>query len=155
MVCYFFAFLLFWAPLCLVVGANKYFFGALYKISDGVLHSTGDAMSSSTSYCRGVKSWPSLSYTPTWTLTSLSSSSSSCRRVDLDLAPYHRLRLGLRRPRQGCSGRRANLEFAIYDLLHYTPTVDGDILVNGVFSSSRFGLGHPYKHLCPIFRIVR
>ncbi len=30
---YFFAFLLFWAPLCLVVGAKKYFFGALYKNS--------------------------------------------------------------------------------------------------------------------------
>ncbi len=30
-VSYFFAFLLFWAPLCLVVGAKKYFFGALYK----------------------------------------------------------------------------------------------------------------------------
>ncbi len=32
---YFFAFLLFWAPLCLVGGAKKYFFGALYKNSDG------------------------------------------------------------------------------------------------------------------------
>ena len=32
---YFFAFLLFLAPLCLVVGAKKYFFGALYKNSDG------------------------------------------------------------------------------------------------------------------------
>ena len=27
--------LLFWAPLCLAVGAKKYFFGALYKNSDG------------------------------------------------------------------------------------------------------------------------
>ncbi len=26
--------LLFWAPLCLVAGAKKYFFGALYKNSD-------------------------------------------------------------------------------------------------------------------------
>ncbi len=33
-VSYFFTFLLFWAPLCLVVGAKKYFFGALYKNSD-------------------------------------------------------------------------------------------------------------------------
>ncbi len=33
-VSYFFAFLLFWAPLCLVVGAKKYFFGALYKNND-------------------------------------------------------------------------------------------------------------------------
>ncbi len=30
-VSYFFAFLLFWAPLCLVVGTKKYLFGALYK----------------------------------------------------------------------------------------------------------------------------
>ncbi len=34
-VSYFFAFLLFWAPLCLVGGAKQYFFGALYKNSDG------------------------------------------------------------------------------------------------------------------------
>ncbi len=33
-VSYFVSFLLFWAPSCLVVGAKKYFFGALYKISD-------------------------------------------------------------------------------------------------------------------------
>ncbi len=32
----FFAFLLFWAPLCFVVGAKKYFFGALYKNSEVV-----------------------------------------------------------------------------------------------------------------------
>ncbi len=32
-VSYFFDFWLFWAPLCLVVGAKKYFFGALYKNS--------------------------------------------------------------------------------------------------------------------------
>ncbi len=37
-VSYFFTFLLFWAPLCLVVGAKKYFFGALYKISDAHVH---------------------------------------------------------------------------------------------------------------------
>ncbi len=35
-VSYFFTFLLFWAPLCLVVRANKYFFGALYKDSDAL-----------------------------------------------------------------------------------------------------------------------
>ncbi len=34
---YFFAFFLFWAPSCLVVGAKKYFFGAVYKNSDGTL----------------------------------------------------------------------------------------------------------------------
>ncbi len=33
-VSYFLAFFLFWAPLCLVVGAKKYFFGALYKNSN-------------------------------------------------------------------------------------------------------------------------
>jgi hypothetical protein len=33
-VSYLFTFLLFWAPLCLVVGAKKYFFCALYKNSD-------------------------------------------------------------------------------------------------------------------------
>ncbi len=32
----FFTLLLFWAPLCLVVGAKKYFFGALYKNTDGL-----------------------------------------------------------------------------------------------------------------------
>ncbi len=36
-VSYFFAFLLFWVPLWLVVGAKKYFFGALYKNSDEVV----------------------------------------------------------------------------------------------------------------------
>ncbi len=33
-------FLLFWAPLCLVVGAKKYFFGALYKNSEDPLFGT-------------------------------------------------------------------------------------------------------------------
>ena len=38
-VSYFFTFWLFWAPLCLVVGAKKYFSGALYKNSDDVVGS--------------------------------------------------------------------------------------------------------------------
>ncbi len=36
---YLFALLLFWAPLCLVVGAKTYFFGALYKNSGASMHS--------------------------------------------------------------------------------------------------------------------
>jgi hypothetical protein len=41
-VSYFVAFLLFWAPLCLVVGAKKYFVGALYKTGDGFVTVTSD-----------------------------------------------------------------------------------------------------------------
>ncbi len=39
---YFFTFLLFWAPLCLVLGATKYFFGALYKTGDAFFNFNTD-----------------------------------------------------------------------------------------------------------------
>ncbi len=43
-VSYFFVFLLFWAPLCLVVGVNKYFFGALYNNGDVVVPSRPESV---------------------------------------------------------------------------------------------------------------